>query len=194
MIEWLKTLANQIIIAVIIAVIFDLILPNGKNKKYIKMLINLYVLFVILNPIISKITNQNFDITNKLDYNQYFSDATTETSIQIDNNNLIENTYQKSLKENIINKVESEGYKVSSISIDINKNESDENYGSIKKIILNIESKETVDDSNIEIEDVKISSNNETISNKSLKNVDRNKIKKILTEEYQIDQKNIEIY
>ena len=50
MIEWLKTWTNQIIVAVVIAVIFNLIIPNGKNKKYIKMIINLYILFILINP------------------------------------------------------------------------------------------------------------------------------------------------
>ena len=34
MIEWLKDWANQIIVAIVIAIIFELIIPNGKNKKY----------------------------------------------------------------------------------------------------------------------------------------------------------------
>ena len=62
MIEWLKNWTNSIIVAVIIAVIFELIIPNGNNKKYIKMVISLYVLFVILDPIISKFTRFRFFI------------------------------------------------------------------------------------------------------------------------------------
>ena len=34
MIEWLKDWANQIIVAIVIAIIFELIIPKGKNKKY----------------------------------------------------------------------------------------------------------------------------------------------------------------
>ena len=44
MIEWLKDWANQIIVAIVIAIIFELIIPNGKNKKYIKMVINLVMI------------------------------------------------------------------------------------------------------------------------------------------------------
>ena len=57
MLGWLKGWVNQVIVAIIIAVIFELIIPNGKNKKYIKMIINLYVLFVLVNPIVSKFIN-----------------------------------------------------------------------------------------------------------------------------------------
>ncbi len=195
MIEWLKVWVNQIIVAVIIAVIFELILPNGKNKKYIKMIINLYVLFVILNPIISKITNQDLGNFEKYNYNQYFSN-TIQTSSSIDSNNIIESTYQKSIQEDIKNKLESKGYKVSSISIDINKNNNDEKYGTIQKITLTIQSKENRGENNssIVIEDVKIASNNEATSKEKVRKVDSNKIKKFLSEEYKINQEDIEVY
>lgn len=193
MIEWLKIWVNQIIVAVIIAVIFELILPNNKNKKYIKMMINLYVLFIILNPVISKITNQNFNIENIMNYDKYLSDS-IQTSSTIDNNDIIESTYQNTLKENIKNKLEQEGYKVDNISIDINKDKDDEKYGSITKIIITTQNEKQTEESNIEIEDVKISSNNKINSKEKIKKSDSNKIKKILTEEYQIDEEKIEVY
>ena len=35
MIDFLKTWSNQIIVAVIIATILEMIIPDGNNKKYI---------------------------------------------------------------------------------------------------------------------------------------------------------------
>ena len=114
MIEWLKNWTNSIIVAVIIAVIFELIIPNGNNKKYIKMVINLYVLFVILNPLISKFTNLNGIDINTKDYERYFKgENVIETSVSLNSENLINNTAEKALKEN--------GYNVTSISINIDK-------------------------------------------------------------------------
>lgn len=193
MIEWLKIWVNQIIIAVIIAVVFELILPNGKNKKYIKMIINLYVLFAILNPIISKITNQNFSNLNEFDYSQYFSN-TTHASSTVDTNYIIESTYEKSLKEDIQKKLQSEGYKASSISININKDKNDEKYGSITKITIAIQDNKEKENSNITIEDVTISSNSTSSSKEKIRKTDSNKIKKFIAEEYQINQEDIEVY
>ncbi|MCI8482131.1 MAG: hypothetical protein HFJ27_03470 [Clostridia bacterium] len=51
MIENLSLWAEQIIVAVIIATIIEMILPNGNNKKYIKAVIGVYVLFTIISPI-----------------------------------------------------------------------------------------------------------------------------------------------
>ena len=122
MIEWLKNWTNSIIVAVIIAVIFELIIPNGNNKKYIKMVINLYVLFVILNPLISKFTNLNGININTKDYERYFKgENVIETSVSLNSENLINNTAEKALKENIKSKLKENGYNVTSISINIDK-------------------------------------------------------------------------
>ena len=43
MIDFIKQWENQIIVAIIIATIFEMILPNSNNKKYIKMIIGIYV-------------------------------------------------------------------------------------------------------------------------------------------------------
>ena len=52
MISFLSSWAEQVILAVIIATILELILPNSKNKKYVQMVIGVYVLFNIISPII----------------------------------------------------------------------------------------------------------------------------------------------
>ena len=44
MIENISIWTKQIILAVIIASIIELITPNGKNKKNIKMIIGMYIL------------------------------------------------------------------------------------------------------------------------------------------------------
>ena len=47
--------AKSIILAVIVSTIIQMILPEGNNKKYIKTVIGLYILFTIISPIISNI-------------------------------------------------------------------------------------------------------------------------------------------
>ena len=43
MINFLSSWAEQIIIAVIAASIIEMILPENKNKKYVKMIIGIYL-------------------------------------------------------------------------------------------------------------------------------------------------------
>ena len=67
MIDWISSWANSVIIAVIIATIIEMILPNGNNKKYIKTVIGIFILFSIIAPVISKISDNDFDLKNVMD-------------------------------------------------------------------------------------------------------------------------------
>ena len=53
MIDFMISWAEQIVLAIIVATIIELILPKSKNKKYIQMIIGVYVLFNIISPIIN---------------------------------------------------------------------------------------------------------------------------------------------
>ena len=200
MIEWIKSWSNGIIVAVIIAVIFELIIPNGNNKKYIKMVISLYVLFVILDPIISKFTSLNGIEINTKEYEKYFdSKNTLETSTTLDSEKLINNTAEKRVKENISNKLKELGYKVESISININ-NES----GQINRIVLSVRRNDngTDDSEHLELNNsiVKIDNVNEVnisskdnIKKSNLRKSDIQKIKRLICKDYEVAEENIEL-
>ena len=47
MIEFLSKWIEGIAIAVIIASIFEMILPNGNVKKYVKVILSIYIVFSI---------------------------------------------------------------------------------------------------------------------------------------------------
>ena len=59
MILKIRAWCEGIIIAIIISIIIEMILPDGKNKKYVKVVIGIYIMFVVLNPILEII---NYDI------------------------------------------------------------------------------------------------------------------------------------
>ena len=48
LINWITNWAEGIIVAVIIGTIIEMILPNGKSKKYIKVVIGIYILNMII--------------------------------------------------------------------------------------------------------------------------------------------------
>ena len=138
MLGWLKSWVNQVIVAIIIAVIFELILPNGKNKKYIKMIINLYVLFVLVNPIVSKFITLSDNQFSGATLKKYF---TPENAIEVNSNlnskEIIQNTFEKTIKDDIKNKLALKGYKTTSLSIYIYNN--DENNMQIKSIDIEVQ-------------------------------------------------------
>ena len=193
MIDFIKTWANQIIVAVIIATIFEMILPNGNNKKYIKMIIGIYVLFTLIQPIASKITGKEFTISTN--YEKYFDDDILETSSEnFENNNskLIEEAYIDNIKSDVQAKIEQKGYNMASCNINIITSE--ENYGAIKNIILKIQKQEESEDTSntIKIEKVEINVNNENaISESNVTDKEKKEIIEYLAEEYSIDKSKI---
>lgn len=141
MIVFLKTWANQIIIAVIIATIIEMILPNGNNKKYIKMVIGLYVLFTIIQPIITKFTGNSLEVLD-FNYEKYFDKDILESStenFEDNNSKLIKQAYIDNIKSDIETKMKHKGYKISDCNIDIIDNENLNTFGTIENISFKIE-------------------------------------------------------
>lgn len=203
MITFLKTWISQIIVAVIIATIIELILPNGNNKKYIKMIIGMYVLFTIIQPVVTKITGNNLEITN-FNYKKYFDEDIIESSTQdFENNNskLIKQAYINNIKEDIVQKLKQKGYEVIDCNIEILDDENQENYGSIRSINLiinelDVENEEDNNENNINIENVEINISNNTTetTNKEKNNIsdkEKQKIIEYLSEEYSINKTDI---
>ena len=88
MIEWISRWAEQIVVAVIIATVIEMILPNGNNKKYVKVVIGIYILFTIISPIITKISGKNL-IDLEFDYQNYLENTDTDQAMSqnLSNNN-----------------------------------------------------------------------------------------------------------
>ena len=80
MIDFMSSWAEQIVLAVIVATIIEMILPKSKNKKYIQMVIGVYVLFNIISPIIKNKENfsiEKYNIENYETKSQYEVDQTS---------------------------------------------------------------------------------------------------------------------
>ena len=203
MITFLKTWVNQIIIAVIIATIIEMILPNMNNKKYIKMVIGLYVLFTIIQPIITKFTGNNLDILN-FNYKKYFDKDILETStenFEDNNSKLIKQTYIDNIKSDIEIKLKNKGYKIVNLNINIIDDESLDVLGTIKNIVLKIEKLEDNEEKDskniIKVENVEINNSINNTNNKVEKsNISEKQKKEIinfLSNEYSIDKGSIVI-
>lgn len=204
MISFLKTWINQIIVAVIITTIIEMILPNGNNKKYIKMVIGLYILFTIIQPVITKFTGDSIDISN-FDYKKYFNSDVLETSSKdFENNNskLIKQAYINNIKEDIEKKIEQKGYKLINCNINILDDETKDTYGTIKSISLKLKKQTNKADKSsgniIKIENVNVGTNNNTLNTNTTEKSDissneKKQIIQYLSEEYSVDTKNIVI-
>ena len=134
MIDFMSSWAEQIVLAVVVATIIELILPKNKNKKYIQMVLGIYVLFNIISPVIKdketfsleQYNLENYEVESQYEINQSSMDER------------IERIYLEELENNIINKFKKNNYKVEKCDIDAVLDTSKKNAG-IHSIKVKIE-------------------------------------------------------
>ncbi len=220
MVEWISDWAESIIVAVIIATIIEMLLPEGNSKKYIKVVIGVYVLFTIITPIINKFTGEKVDISDILDLDTYIAEVNAsvkmQNTIQDNNQSSIMGMYSSGIKDDIKAKIEAKGYIVNDVDIDI---ADDESY-IIERIVLDLEKegKKEEADNNIDtknngneenkVEEVEIvnkveislgsnaeedKEENENNKKNELSNGEKNELKEYLSGVYEVDDDKITI-
>lgn len=194
MIEFIKTWANQIIVAVIISTIFEMLLPNGNNKKYIKMIIGIYVLFTVIQPIATKITGKEINISS-LNFEGYIDKDKIETSsenFEDNNSKLIKQAYIDNIISDIQAKIAKKGYNLIDSKIEVNNK--DNNYGAIESVVLKIEKRDNdeKETNNIsKIKKIEINIDNSSINNigeSKLTDDEKSKLIEYISEEYSVDK------
>ena len=157
MIEVISSWAKSLGVTIVLVSILEMILPNNKTKKYIRMVMGIFVIFNIISPFI-----QNKDKLSLASINieDYYIGKSTNTSGSINSNNSgdsdedtlnqtsmderIKELYQEELEKDITKKVEEQGYKVSSCKVQAEvptKESQQENETGITKIELKIKEK-----------------------------------------------------
>ena len=218
--EFLNTWLQGIIVAVVIASIIQMILPNGNNKKYIKVVLGVYIVFQIITPVINKFFNSNFEISSLIDIEKYtkkmetYEASSKNTDINKTNEDSIKQIYITNLKKDIKTKLEDKDYLIKDVDVQVENNE---NYD-IKSLIIYVkgknDNKEEKIENNIHINEIEkieinVSKNNETNKNNfnnseneessktkenNINNEEKNEIKKYLISVYEISEKQITIY
>lgn len=194
--NWISNWIQGIIIAVIIGTIIEMLLPEGNCKKYVKVVIGVYILFSIVSPVITKVTGSEFRVSDIYDINSYIEASTKSTQdyAEINKENQIKQIYETNLKKDMKQKIEEKGYKVKSIFLEL---ANDEQY-TIKKINISLSLKEQ----NTEENDVKIvnkiqisvADNNENQTDDvKISYKEQENLKTYLSSVYNLDKKDINI-
>ena len=192
MINFLSKWIEGIAVAVIMASIFEMILPNGNIKKYIKVVLGIFIIFSIISPFVNKKVLYDIELPKELkDYTiQNTINAQTE-----DLNKIYKNTFEKE----IIQTVKKNGYEVYKCNVEGNFDAEKQNVG-ITKIELVLESKilieEEKNDNTIKIKDVEkieIGEKKEDTDLKKITDKEIKQLKKALSERYEIEPKTIDI-
>ena len=183
--DFLNSWLQEIILAVVISTIIEMIMPNGNNKKYIKVVLGLYIVFNIITPIVNKFINSNFEISSIIDINKYTKEMNTYEKVEKNNNisksneESIKQIYISNLRNDIKAKLEDKDYSADKIEIEISN---DESY-KIEKLSIylkvkeekNSKEKENVESSTKKIEEVEKVDINIQVDNSSKKDKNENK-------------------
>ena len=111
--KWLSLLG----LAIVIVSILEMLLPNNKTKKYIRMVMGIYVLFTIISPFIANKEIFNINNIDDFDLNDYVSEQTSTTVNQASMKERIQELYIQELEKDITKKLGEKGYKVNNCTV-----------------------------------------------------------------------------
>ncbi len=215
MVEFLSSWAKSLGLAIVIVSILEMLLPDNKTKKYIRMIMGIYILFSIISPFIKN--KEILDIGN-IDLENYKTTQATSVD-QTSMDKRIIQLYSEELEKDIKNKMQEKGYDVTECNVEA-KIGNEEEETQITKIKLNVKKGEnnqgnekeqdnTIEDKIVvEVQKIKpietktenngkSTNNNETTNNSEnttkITNADIQNIKKFLIEEYGVSEKCLEI-
>lgn len=193
--NWISGWIQGIIIAVIIGTIIEMLLPDGNCKKYIKVVIGVYILFSIVSPVITKVTGNEFRVSDIYDINTYIEVSAKSSQENIENSqqNQIKQVYITNLKNDMKQKIQEKGYSVKSLTLEISN---DEQY-TLKKIFAQVSKRKNEENNDVKgVNEINITISNTTENieeNISISTKEQNDLKAYLSGIYNLEEKNINI-
>lgn len=220
MINFLSSWVKNLCLALIVVSILEMLLPNNKTKKYVKMVMGLYILFSIIEPFIENSNELKFNVEDL--YNQY----SVETSAESENVNQksmdsrLDELYKQKLENDIVQKLDEEGYVVEdcdvkahissndtgieliTIKIKEKKDSSNENHENQSNETMNIEEKIVNEIQKIQKVEINVSKNQDNSSDESTQSEQQNQnitktdikiVKQFLIKEYGVSEKCLRI-
>ena len=193
--NWISGWIQGIIIAVIIGTIIEMLLPDGNCKKYVKVVIGVYILFSIVSPVITKVTGNEFRVSDIYDINTYIEVSAKSSQENIENSqqDQIKQVYITNLKNDMKQKIQEKGYSVKSLTLEISN---DEQY-TLKKIFAQVSKRKNEENNEVKgVNEINITVGNTTESQEediSISTKEQNDLKAYLSGIYNLEEKNINI-
>ena len=207
MIDYFSEWAQNLTLAIVIVSLFEMLLPNNKTKKYIKVVMGLYILFNIISPFVKN--DFSIQLENIVE-NSKSQTTSTEAVDQTSMDTRLKQICKEELEKDIKQKIEGQGYIVESCKVDIkieeqtdiekitlkvkkenktneekeNNKEEQEKQNDIQKKLV----KEVQKIKKVQIGETKKNSNEQNLSTQDISN-----IKNFLIKEYEVNEKCLKI-
>ena len=214
MIEFMSSWVKGLGLAIVMVSILEMLLPKKKKKKYIRMVMGVYILFTIISPFVSN--KEVFNI-NDINLEKY---STTQTSTSLNQTSMderIKELYIEELEKDITKKLTAKGYevisckvkaeisdkeeetKISKIKVNVKKSQEDESSSDKEngqnlenQIVTQIQKIKPIDTS-IQTNDTQQENSMDEAQSTEVSKSDIQNIKKFLIEEYGVSEKCLEI-
>lgn len=142
MVNFLSSWVKNLSLAIIVVSILEMLLPNNKTKKYVKMVMGLYILFSIISPFIKN--SDKFNLEN-IDVSSYINEELETSKVEVNQESMdkrLKEIYAEELENDITKKLKEKGYTIEYCKVDANISQKDNDSG-IKKITLKLDKKES---------------------------------------------------
>lgn len=141
MVNFLSSWVKNLSLAIIVVSILEMLLPNNKTKKYVKMVMGLYILFSIISPFIKNSDKLNFE---NIDVSSYINEELNTSNVEVNQESMdkrLKEIYVEELENDITKKLKEKGYTIEYCKVDANISQENNDSG-IKKITLKLDKKE----------------------------------------------------
>ncbi len=169
MVNFLSSWVKNLSLAIIVVSILEMLLPNNKTKKYVKMVMGLYILFSIISPFIKNSDKLNFE---NIDVFSYINEELATSNVEVNQESMdkrLKEIYIEELENDITKKLKEKGYTIEYCKVDANISQENNDSG-IKKITLKLDKKEeTKTDENSKANE----NTTETIENKIVSEIQK---------------------
>ncbi len=212
MVEFMSSWVKGLGLAIVIISILEMLLPNNKTKKYIRMVMGIYLLFTMISPFMK---NQDIWDPNELNLESY---VTTQTSTTLDQSSMderIQELYIQELEKDITKKLKEKGYevttckvkaqisdeeeetKITKIKVKVQKSQEDTTQKKEEdlenQIVTQIQKIKPIDTTIQQEEKEKAEESSQENKSTKVNKSDIQNIKKFLIEEYGVNEKCLEI-
>ena len=106
MVNFLSSWVKNLSLAIIVVSILEMLLPNNKTKKYVKMVMGLYILFSIISPFIKNSDKLNFE---NIDVSSYINEELDTSNVEVNQESMdkrLKEIYAEELENDIIEYIE----------------------------------------------------------------------------------------
>lgn len=213
--ETIKLIVKSILVVIMIASFLEVILPRSDMKRYINLIIGLFIIISVMNPILLLVRNGvSFDFFNNISTNSEETNAIITKGKEISKEQ--KSRAAKNYKDKLAKQIKGlaglyQGTNAGQVEIDMVDNPEDPKFGEIKKVIVHTLNSNGKDDlsqnsdisqSNIQVEEISITPQNQNekgLVNKSKKNsqtLNSNKsdtLKSAIADFYGINSEQVEI-